>query len=97
MIVHVAWQWQEHAQELQVEIMQGARVLDLLALINTMSIPTLSNALEKRAAIGVWGKALNVAEQAKMVLRENDRMELYWPLKADPKLARRQRVNAKKK
>jgi len=57
---------------------------------------SLSNAMETRASIGVWGKSLNADEVIKTVLRENDRIELYRPLKADPKLARRQRVENKK-
>ena len=39
------------------------------------------------AVIGVWGRKARL-EQA---LREHDRIEIYRPLKVDPKLARRER------
>jgi len=38
--------------------------------------------------LGVWGKACDAAR----ILRDNDRIELYRPLQADPKEARRQRA-----
>lgn len=39
------------------------------------------------APIGVWGRKVS----GKHVLRDQDRVEIYRPLKVDPKLARRQR------
>lgn len=42
------------------------------------------------AAMGIWGKACGL-EQA---LRAGDRLELYRPLRVDPKEARRQRYRA---
>jgi putative ubiquitin-RnfH superfamily antitoxin RatB of RatAB toxin-antitoxin module len=40
-------------------------------------------------AVGVWGEAANLER----VLQAGDRVELYRPLTADPKLARRTRVD----
>jgi putative ubiquitin-RnfH superfamily antitoxin RatB of RatAB toxin-antitoxin module len=96
MKVQVAWQWQTHAEELHVEIVQGASVADLLVQLKNTASPSLLNALEQRAAIGVWGKVSSLDEQVRTILRDNDRLEIYRQLKADPKLARRQRVVAKK-
>ena len=42
---------------------------------------------------GVWGKV----RSADYVLREGDRVEIYRPLQADPKDARRAKVNTKKR
>jgi uncharacterized protein len=39
------------------------------------------------AAVGVWGKVRPLT----FVLREHDRVEIYRPLQADPKAARRAR------
>ena len=41
----------------------------------------------KIAAVGVWGKMRPLT----FVLRAHDRVEIYRPLKADPKAARRRR------
>ena len=40
-------------------------------------------------AVGVWGETAN----HERLLQAGDRVELYRPLSADPKLARRSRVN----
>lgn len=45
-----------------------------------------------RLAVGVFGE--RVAPNA--VLREGDRVEIYRPLKTDPKSARRQRASARR-
>ena len=39
------------------------------------------------AAVGVWGHQARLDQ----LLRESDRVEIYRPLKVDPKLARRER------
>jgi len=55
---------------------------------------TIADALSKAgfdsieiAAVGVWGKVRPMT----FVLREHDRVEIYRPLQADPKAARRAR------
>ena len=40
-----------------------------------------------RAAVGIWGREAG----RDRVLRDGDRIEIYRPLKVDPKLARRER------
>jgi putative ubiquitin-RnfH superfamily antitoxin RatB of RatAB toxin-antitoxin module len=42
------------------------------------------------AAVGVWGRAANAGQ----VLQERDRVEVYRPLKVDPKTARRERFRS---
>jgi putative ubiquitin-RnfH superfamily antitoxin RatB of RatAB toxin-antitoxin module len=37
--------------------------------------------------LGIWGRKV----RPNQVLRENDRLEIYRPLKVDPKVARRER------
>ena len=44
-----------------------------------------SNAL----ALGIWGKPCG----ANQVLKDNDRIEIYRPLRVDPKVARRERFS----
>ncbi len=46
------------------------------------------------AVIGIFGKVIERPEQAK--LRNGDRIEIYRPLIADPKAARRQRAQHKR-
>lgn len=41
----------------------------------------------RSATVGVWGRKARLEQ----VLREGDRVEIYRPLKVDPKLARRER------
>ena len=38
-------------------------------------------------SVGVWGKRYNLSHK----LKENDRIEIYRPLRVDPKVARRER------
>jgi putative ubiquitin-RnfH superfamily antitoxin RatB of RatAB toxin-antitoxin module len=42
------------------------------------------------AAVGVWGRAATPGQ----VLQERDRVEVYRPLKVDPKTARRERFRS---
>ena len=44
----------------------------------------------KQHKVGIWNKVVSL----QTVLREQDRVEIYRPLTADPKLVRRQRVAA---
>jgi uncharacterized protein len=62
--------------------------------INLPPNATIADALTKAgfdsieiAAVGVWGKVRPLS----FVLREHDRVEIYRPLQADPKAARRAR------
>ena len=41
-------------------------------------------------AIGVWGKRYSLSHK----LKDNDRVEIYRPLRVDPKVARRERFTS---
>ena len=47
----------------------------------------LELALEDGHTVGIWGKKTNPSQ----VLEDQDRIEIYRPLKVDPKVARRER------
>ncbi|MFT3931734.1 MAG: RnfH family protein [Spongiibacteraceae bacterium] len=47
-----------------------------------------------KAALGIFGKI--VEQPAQTLLRDGDRIEIYRPLIADPKTARRQRAQKKR-
>ena len=93
MKIVVAWQWQASLNEMPIEVADSATVADVLLQLKNTSQPSLLTALESRAGIGVWGKVLSASDEPRTLLRDNDRIEIYRPLKADPKLARRQRVS----
>jgi len=69
-------------REWALELPAGATVQDALKACG-MDVQTAAAS----PVLGVWGRA--VAPDA--VLRDLDRVELYRPLKVDPKVARRER------
>lgn len=58
----------------------GARIADALQASGW--------AVPEESAVGVWGKV----QARDKLLRDGDRIELYRPLVADPKTARRRRA-----
>ena len=69
-----------------VKVASGATVADAIALSKVLSkFPEIN--LEKNR-VGVFGKLAKLAA----VLRDGDRVEIYRPLIADPKEARRKRA-----
>ena len=58
------------------------------ALAAAKSDAGFAQAIEQAAAFGVWGKVKPLTQ----ALREGDRVEIYRPLRADPKDARRNRA-----
>lgn len=90
-----AWQG-----ELAVELEAGATVADLLAAIEPelrrqlglVGQTTLDETWWREAPVGIFGER---CERSK-VLEEGDRVEIYLPLKVDPKAARRQRAEPHK-
>jgi hypothetical protein len=73
-------------REVAVEVPAGACVADAIAesgiLDPSAALPGVG------ATVGVWGKVRPLGH----VLREQDRVEIYRPLQADPKDARRKRA-----
>jgi len=54
----------------------------ILAEFTDLSLETLS--------VGVWGKRCSLNHK----LKDNDRLEIYRPLRVDPKVARRERFTS---
>jgi uncharacterized protein len=65
--------------EINLDLPSNATIADALTQAGFDSIEI--------AAVGVWGKVRPLT----FVLREQDRVEIYRPLQADPKAARRAR------
>jgi putative ubiquitin-RnfH superfamily antitoxin RatB of RatAB toxin-antitoxin module len=80
-VVRVTLAWSsEHREvrEQQLELPQGSTVSDAIAA---------SGIASQGLTVGVWGRKAALTQ----VLRDRDRVELYRPLKVDPKVARRER------
>lgn len=72
-----------HVQEVALELPAGATVRQALAATGWMErYPELAS-----APVGVWGRKAS----AEQLLRTGDRVEIYRPLRVDPKVARRER------
>ena len=65
-------------------------LLNWLLSQKTQECAELAEAMKKAAGFSVFGRAVS----ANTLLNQGDRLELLNPLLADPKLARRQRVQA---
>lgn len=89
--VSVAYAGPEWSGEIVLSIPAGANARD--AIIASGIQQHLKNFSMETVACGIWGKA----RPADYVLREGDRVEIYRPLQADPKDARRAKVNTKKR
>jgi uncharacterized protein len=72
-----------------VKVAEGATLGALMSSGETRDFMREIN-LQEPAAVGVWGRV----KSSDYVLRADDRVEIYRPLKADPKDARRAKVEA---
>jgi putative ubiquitin-RnfH superfamily antitoxin RatB of RatAB toxin-antitoxin module len=71
--------------EWRVALPPGANVLQAL---EASGLPAAFPQADLRSVVvGVWGRKARLEQ----TLRERDRVEIYRPLKVDPKLARRER------
>lgn len=71
--------------ETQLTLADNASVLQALrasAVLETFPDIDLASAV-----VGIWGRKAGLNQ----ALRDNDRVEIYRPLKVDPKVARRER------
>ncbi len=82
-----------HVQEILLQVPAGTTVQDVLARGVTQCLqgqlasdPTSLSSLQFQQP-GIWGKKVPWTQ----VVQADDRIELYRPLKVDPKVARRQR------
>jgi sulfur carrier protein len=71
--------------EVQVDLPQGARVVD--ALQANSVVAAWAGADVQDLDTGVWGRRATAGQ----LLEDGDRVELYRPLTVDPKVARRER------
>lgn len=71
--------------ELALRLPAGSRLMD--ALRESRVLAEVADAEVDTLATGVWGRKV----PAHHVLRDGDRVEVYRPLKVDPKMARRER------
>ncbi len=70
-----------HVDERAIELIDGATLGDALVAFDINNVSA--------ADLGVWGKSVPLDT----ALKNGDRIELYRPLIADPKLARHRRAN----
>ena len=74
-------------REWSVELPAGSTAAQALAACGLLAeFPELASS---RPALGVWGKKTSLRQ----VLCDLDRVEVYRPLRVDPKVARRERFN----
>jgi uncharacterized protein len=72
-------------REIVLRLPKGATVAEALQQSGLQSLfPDLD---WKMAMVGIWGRKAELAQ----VLRQQDRIEVYRPLRVDPKVARRER------
>ena len=87
----IAYAMPDQQHEVAVEVPTGTTLQQGLAL-HAKQIGAWLNG-QQAVATGVWGKV----RAPHYVLREGDRIEIYRSLKADPKQARRTRVQQRSK
>ena len=83
--VEVSYAEPERQWLLRVELVEGATVADA---ITSSGIERDAGIDASAMTIGIWSKPMPWST----VLRHGDRIELYRPLKADPKESRRRRA-----
>ncbi|MFE1572549.1 RnfH family protein [Comamonas odontotermitis] len=81
--VEVAWACDGQVQSFALQLQVGATVADALAVAAQRS----GQVLGAEQDVGIWGSV----QPRNTVLADGDRIELYQPLKVDPKKARRER------
>jgi putative ubiquitin-RnfH superfamily antitoxin RatB of RatAB toxin-antitoxin module len=74
-------------EQVALTLPQGATLADALRCSGLLERHGLS--LDEHLSVGIWMKA----RPLDTVLREADRVEIYRPLRVDPKEARRQRFH----
>ena len=78
------------AQTARLSVALGTTIFQAAVLSKLVTSPGLQNA--HQAKYGVWGKLMS----SDALVRAGDRIEIYRPLQADPKLARTRRANKQK-
>ena len=83
MQIEVLWAQAGEVRSVLVPLMPGALLADALAAVAAQT----GEAFAADQDAGIWGKV----RPRNTMLAEGDRVELYQPLKVDPKKARRER------
>lgn len=74
-------------REWQVTLPTGSTVAQAIAVSGALAeFPELAAG---RLSVGIWGRKTSFRQ----VLHQQDRLEIYRPLRVDPKIARRERFN----
>lgn len=69
-----------------LEVAPGTKVSEVIAASGILQLcPELAT---DRLRVGIWGRVVDPGA----LVRQRDRIEIYRPLRADPKLARRRRA-----
>lgn len=86
MRVEVAYALPERQELIALEVAEGISIAEAIALSGIVDLfPEIDLAHNK---VGIFGHLAKL----ETVLRDGDRVEIYRPLIADPKLARKQRA-----
>jgi uncharacterized protein len=82
------WEW-------QLELPAGSRIADALCLAQrqVLAVPGAPVVDWQGAKVGIFGRVCN----RETALADGDRVEVYRPLAADPKISRRERAKRPKK
>ncbi|MGD8416094.1 MAG: RnfH family protein [Pseudomonadales bacterium] len=86
MHVEVVYALPEHQHRLHLELDAGATVADALRAVQR--IPPFDALALEDVPVGIFGRLVS----RQQVLGAGDRVEIYRPLKVDPKEARRRRA-----
>lgn len=73
--------------EKQLQLAEGSTVADALRASGLVPLQTESDADFEQIDLGIWGRKALPSQQ----VHDLDRVEIYRPLKVDPKVARRTR------
>lgn len=74
-------------REWQVTLPTGSTVAQAIAASGILAeFPELAAG---RLCVGIWGRKTSLRQE----LHQQDRLEIYRPLRVDPKIARRERFN----
>lgn len=85
--VEVAYATSSKQHLLSLDLPEGSTIKD--AIVRSGILETCPEIDLAAARVGVWGKLASLEHQ----LKSRDRAEIYRPLKADPKEARRRRAS----
>lgn len=86
MVVVVYSAVSRQSREWSLELTKGETVAQALARSVLVSFPALDR---KGLTVGIWGKKARLSH----ALQVGDRLEVYRPLRVDPKVARRERFD----